>query len=243
MILISCLLSLAACTNKTAEQAKKYNDDGVAFLDKEEFEKAANAFHLALGQGEISADLRAGILRNLSLLHSFQGQKDSAMMYAEKAFDIAEKDSYYFYLTKAENALLQENVEMAIENFEKAKKMQPDEMPIYNSLGMIYSGKHGAKYEDFQKALVNNKKAYELSKREPLIDALATSYMNLEMYKESIPLWEKLIEKNPARMEYHFQWGVSLFFSGEEEKGEEKMEFAAARDENCRRMLNEMIAE
>jgi tetratricopeptide (TPR) repeat protein len=241
-IFISFLL-LVACSNKNAELAKKHNDEGVLFLDKEEYDKASESFHTALGQGKINVELEAGILRNLSLLHSFQDHKDSAMIYVEKAMNKAEKDSYYYFLTKAEFALLNENVEAAISNFEKAKGEKPDEMAIYNSLGMIYSGKCGVKFEDQQKALINNKKAYELSQREPLADALATSYMNVNKYKESIPLWESLIKQNPSKMDYHFQLGVAFLFSGQQEKGEEKMEFAAERDENCQRMLDEMIAE
>lgn len=236
-------LSLSACTNHSDENAKKFNDEGVVFLDQEEFEKAAVSFRKALSQGGLSANLEAGILRNLSLLHSFQNQKDSALMYAKKAMNKAETDTYYAFLTRAEFELLQENIPVAIENFEKAKAIKKDEMAIYNSLGMIYSGKYGPKHENFQKALLNNKKAYELSSREPLADALATSYMNLEKYAESIPIWEELIQKNPSKMEYHFQLGTALYFSGKEEEGLEKMEYAAERDELCRQMLDEMVEE
>jgi tetratricopeptide (TPR) repeat protein len=234
---------VAACSSKADENAKKLNDKGVIFLDQEEFTKAANAFHTALNSGEISDDLEAGILRNLSLLHSFQEKKDSALFYAKKAKGKTEKGSYYYYLTNAEYDLLQENIKESINNFEKAKAIKPEEMAIYNSLGMIYSGKYGSGYEDMDKALINNKKAYELAPREPLADALATSYMNLERYRESIPLWKGLIDKNPSKMEYHFQLGTALYFSGQEAEGEEKMEYAAERDANCRRMLDEMIAE
>ena len=236
-------LFLIACSNKNAELAKMNNDEGVLFLDKEEYSKASESFHKALEQGKVNAELEAGILRNLSLLHSFQDQKDSALLYAEKAMNKAEKDTYYYFLTKGEFALLNQNLDAAISNFEKAKEKKSDEMAIYNSLGMIYSGKYGMKFENQQKALINNKKAYELSQREPLADALATSYMNVDKYEESIPLWESLIKQNPAKMDYHFQLGVALLFSGQQEKGEEKMEYAAERDENCRRMLDEMIAE
>ncbi len=234
---------LVACTNNSAEDAKQHNDEGVGYLDKEEYAKASNAFHMALDNKKIPADLKAGILRNLSLLHSFQEHRDSALYYAEKACGAAQKDTYYYYLTQAELALLKEQVPKAIVNYEKAKQKKPEEMAIYNSLGMIYSGKNGAKFQDLEKALLNNQKAYELSQREPLADALATSYMNLNRFKESIPLWEELVQVNPAKMEYHFQLGVALYFSGQEEEGEKKMEYAAERDDNCRRMLNEMTQE
>ena len=243
LIFLLTLLLFSACSNKADENAKKLNDQGVAFLDQEEFEKAGQSFHSALASREISGDLEAGILRNLSLLHSFQENKDSALYYAGKAMGKSEKDSYYFFLTSAEYDLLKENISEAIQNFEKAKKIKPEEMAIYNSLGMIYSGKYGEEFEDMEKALVNNKKAYELAPREPLADALATSYMNMEKYEESIPIWEELTQKNPSKMEYHFQLGTALYFSGKEEEGEKKMQYAAERDATCRQMLDEMIAE
>jgi hypothetical protein len=43
-------------------------------------------------------------------------------------------------------------------------------------------------------------------------------------------------------MEYHFQLGVAYLFSGKEEEGEKKIEYAADRNENCRKMLDEMRA-
>lgn len=237
------LFALSSCSNKVAEAAKKMNDQGVEYLDKEEYSKAAKSFHSALAQGKIDGDLKSGILRNISLMHSFQGVEDSAKIYAEKAKEGTEKGTYFYYLTHAEYALLEEDISTAKQNFEKASEIKSDEIAIYNSLGMIYSGEYGAKFENLDKALENNKKAYDISQREPLADALATSYMNLERYKESIPLWESLIDQNPSKMDYHFQYGVALLFSGKQGEGEEKMEFAAARDENCRRMLDEMIAE
>jgi hypothetical protein len=63
-IFISFLL-LVACSNKNAELAKKHNDEGVLFLDKEEYDKASESFHTALGQGKINVELEAGILRNI----------------------------------------------------------------------------------------------------------------------------------------------------------------------------------
>jgi|TARA_R110000737_G_C14624517_1_gene494394 tetratricopeptide (TPR) repeat protein len=234
---------LAACSNHGAEDAKTLNDEGVSLMDKEEYDKASVLFLQALKKKDLPKDLNAGILRNLSLLYSFQNEKDSALHYAKLGFEIAEKNSYFFYLNKAEYELLTDKIELAKDNYERAKELKPDEMAIYNSLGMIYSGSYGEEFINYKEALTNNLKAYEISPREPLAEALATSYMNLEQYKESIPLWEKLIGENPAKMEYHFQLGVAFLFSGREEEGEKKIDYAAERDENCRAMLEEMLAE
>jgi tetratricopeptide (TPR) repeat protein len=237
------IVTLSACSNHEAEEAKTLNDEGVILMDKEEYADASVLFLQALKKKDLPKDLNAGILRNLSLLHSFQNQKDSAMRYAKLGYEIANKNSYFFYLNKAEYELLTDKINAAKENFEKAKELKPDEMAIYNSLGMIYSGSYGDDFIDYDKALENNKKAYELAPRAPLAEALATSYMNLERYKESIPLWEILIDENPSKMEYHFQLGVAFLFSGREEEGEKKIDYAAERDENCRAMLEEMLAE
>jgi len=233
---------LFACQG-TEKKAEDLNNEGVYFLDKEEYAKAGSCFFTALKTEEISAELKSGILRNLSLMYSARGMRDSALVFAADAMHTAPKDSYFYNLSRAEFALLKRNINEAISYFENAKKLRDDEMAIYNSLGMIYSGKYGIRYENLPKALINNKKAYELSQREPLAEALALSYMNLDQYKESLPIWKKLTEMNPSKMEYMFQEGVALYFSGHQIEGEEKMQRAADRDENCRRMLNEMISE
>lgn len=237
------IILLVSCSNHTAEEAKALNDEGVTMMDREEYDKASALFHQALNKGDLPKDLNAGILRNLSLLHSFQNRKDSALLFAKQGYENADADSYFYFLNKAEYLLLTGNIQEAIVHYEKAKKIKSNEMAIYNSLGMIYSGSYGDDYTDYNKALENNLKAYDISPREPLEEALATSYMNLEKYKESIPFWESLIAKNPSKMEYHFQLGVAFLFSGKEEEGEKKLEYAADRDENCRRMLDEMLTE
>lgn len=232
-----------ACKNHQAEEAKALNDRGVILMDEEEFSNASILFQQALSKKSLPAELKAGIFRNLSLLYGFQNEKDSAVHYAKLGYECAEKHSFYFYLNKAEFELLTNRIELAKDDYERAKDIKVNEMAIYNSLGMIYSGSYGEKYTDYKKALENNLKAYDLAPRAPLAEALATSYMNLERYKESIVLWEKLIAQNPSKMEYQFQLGVAFLFSGREEEGENKIDYAAERDENCRRMLNEMIAE
>jgi tetratricopeptide (TPR) repeat protein len=238
---IFCLL--VACGSHEIEEATTLNDEGVALMDKEEYDKALVLFMQALNKKDLPNDLNAGILRNLSILYSFQNQKDSALLYAKLGFEKADVDSYFYFLNKAEYHLLTDKVDLAKNNFERAKELKPDEMAIYNSLGMIYSGTYGDEYVNFNKALENNLQAYGIVQREPLAEALASSYMNLERYAESIPLWEKLIGENPSKMEYHFQLGVAFLFSGREEEGEKKMDYAAERDEYCRQMLNEMLAE
>jgi len=236
-------LLLVSCNNQVVEEAKQLNDEGVSRMDEEEYTQASLLFNRALKTGDLPKELSAGIFRNLSLLYTFQNEKDSALYYAKIGFEGAEKDSYFYFLNKAEYLLLTNNVSDAISNYEKAKKLKSDEMAIYNSLGMIYSGSYGEEFKNYDKAMENNLKAYEITQREPLQEALAISYMNLERYKESIPFWKILIEKNPSKMEYHFQLGVAYFFSGKEGEGEKKMEYAADRDENCRRMLDEMMVE
>jgi tetratricopeptide (TPR) repeat protein len=237
------LFILTACSNHEVKEAKTLNDEGVTLMDKEEYEKASVLFLQALKREDLPNELKAGILRNLCLLYSLQNKKDSALRYARLGFEKADENSYFYYLNQAEYDILTNKIESAKDNYERAKALKPDEMAIFNSLGMIYSGSYGDEFTNFEKALENNLKAYELAPREPLAEALATSYMNLERYKKSIPIWEKLIGENPAKMDYHFQLGVAFLFSGREEEGEKKIDYAAERDEYCRQMLNEMLEE
>ena len=182
---------ILGCTSNTKE-VERLNNEGVAFLDVENYEKAELALQKAWALKDVSEELKSAVARNLSLLHSAKNQTDSAAYYAKKSFEIAPKDSYYYCVSKAEFELIQKNIDAARDWYEKAKAINPDDMAVYNSLGMIYSGKYGFKYENVEKALINNQKAYELSPRDPLAESLAFSYMNVDKYTESLTLWKKL---------------------------------------------------
>jgi tetratricopeptide (TPR) repeat protein len=241
LILVCSLGILFSCTS-TSREAQDLNNQGVAFLDKEDYTQAENSFRQAWILPDVDPELKAGVARNLCLLFSAKEQADSALHYALKAYRMAPKDSYIYLVSRAEYALLRKNINEAIAFYEQAKWKKQDDMAVYNSLGMIYSGKYGARYENVSKALENNKKAYELSPRDPLAEALAFSYMNADKYSESLPLWKKLRSSQPANMEYLFHEGVALYFLGQEDKGMEQMESAADRNENCRKMYQEMQA-
>lgn len=239
---IAFLLILVAC-NGNQKQAEAFNNQGVELLDKEEYPKALQQFRKALNVEGIEASMIAGICRNISLAYSAQGEVDSAIVYATRAIDHSSPQSFEYFLNKGEKAVLTKNIAQAVEHFEQAKALEANQMAPYNSLGMIYSGKYGEAFTDYGKALDNNKKAYEIAPRDPLAEALALSYMNTDQYAESLTYWRIVRKSQPANMEYLFQEGVALYFSGDEETGEQQMREAAERDENCRRMLNEMMQE
>jgi tetratricopeptide (TPR) repeat protein len=240
-LLISAIL-LVGCGSSNRE-AEALNNEGVAFLDNENYEKAEIAFRKAWALEDLDKELKSGIARNLCLLFSAKSQVDSALYYAQISYQSAKADSYYFYVSKAEYALLRKNINEARSWYEKAKEKNPNDMAAYNSLGMIYSGKYGYRYENIDKALVNNQKAYELAPRDPLAEALAFSLMNSDEYAKSLELWEKLRSSQPSNMEYLFHEGVALYFSGKEGIGKKQMEEAADRSEVCRKMYNEMLQE
>ncbi|MBU2018829.1 MAG: hypothetical protein KJ941_04205 [Bacteroidetes bacterium] len=231
---------LVGCSGVNQE-AEALNNEGVALLDVENYEKAEIAFRKAWSLESSNNELKSGIARNLCLLYSAKNETDSALYYAQVSYQSAEEDSYYYYVSKAEYALLRKNINEARAWYEKAKEKNPNDMAVYNSLGMIYSGKYGYKFENNEKALENNLRAYELSPRDPLAEALAFSYMNLDQYKKSLALWDKLRKSQPSNMEYLFHQGVALYFSGNEAVGKKQMEEAADRNEVCREMYNEML--
>lgn len=233
------MLFLISCSNNN-EVARDLNNSAVAYLDKENYEEAAIELKKAWILNDVDANLKADISRNIALCFNQQNERDSALYYARKAIEVSEKDSYTYWVSRAEFALMKQNINEARAWFEKAKELNSEEMSVYNNLGMIYSGKFGHKYENLDLAISNNKKAYELAKREPLGEALAFSYMNAERYTEAIPVWKELQTMAPANMEYVFHEGVCLYFSGKEEEGEKLMEKAADRDDRCREMLEEM---
>lgn len=216
------------------------NNEAVEFLDKGDYEAAGTKLQKAISLKEVDGNVKADISRNLAVYFGALNERDSSLFHARRAIEFAEEDSYTFWISRAEFAMLKSNVNEARAWFEKAKEMDSTQIAPYNNLGIIYSGKYGRKFENEALALQNNKKAFELEKREPLGVSLAFTYMNANRYSEALPIWKELQKLAPGNMEYVFHEGVCLYFSGKEDDGTSLMEKAADRDDKCREMLEEM---
>ncbi len=242
-ILIALVFLSCGKGREHSERLDQLNTKGVQLMNRQDYEGALIAFREARQYTEADAELQANLCRNLAIVFGFMDQKDSMLFYLQEGVQKAEKESYTWYLNKAELALEKGNVQEGLMNLDKARARKGDKMEVYNDYAMVYMGKYGEDYVDYDKAYTNSKKAYEIGKNATLKEMLATCAMNAEHLEESEKLFSELAEEFPANMYYKFEKGAALYFLGKEEEGEELMAYAAARDENCRAYYEQFFGE
>jgi tetratricopeptide (TPR) repeat protein len=228
-----------SCNDHAEEKAITLNNEGIAMNERTNFSGALLKFREAIGFAR-TAETKANTYRNLSVTFYNLNELDSSKHYSQLGYQAADKNSYYYYVNKAEYDLLSNKTAEAIQLLEKAKD-ERDEMEIYNNLSLIYSGEYGEDFVDLNKALKNAKKAFELDSAPALEEQLAGIYFMQDNYKKSLEHYSALMKRYPEIQLYKFFTGQAMLFAGDEDKGLELMEEAAARDDECRKMLDEFV--
>ena len=239
LILSITFLFFASCTVKDDTKALQQIKLGNEFMDAKNYSSALPCFKKAL-QYELTPETKSKNYRNLAVVYLYMKEADSAKLYSELGIDCSPKDSYYHLINLAEYHLLSDSIELALEIFEKAKKMKPKDVTVYNNLSLIYAGSYGEDFLDLKKALKNAKMAFEISNNSINQEQLASVHFQLESYDKAANLFHDLYERFPAIKVYSFFEGQCLYFAGEEEKGYSLMLEAANRDAESKKLLEEI---
>lgn len=238
---VSALFLLSACAVSDDPKAVKLMQEGNRFMESRNYNSALICFKDA-EKLELSDESKSINYRNIAVAFLYLEEPDSAKKYSKLGFECLNSYSYYHLINMAEYELLSKQTAKAIQTFENAKKLKPDEMEVYNNLSLIYAGNYGESFENLAKALENAQKAYKLSPNAVNQEQLASVYFQLENYDKAIELFRELSTRFPAIKLYQFYEGQSLYFSGKEDEGLELMQQAADRDENCRKLFEELIS-
>lgn len=230
---------LFACSPADDPKALEFMQEGSTFLDEKNYGSALERFRTAL-RFELSPENRAKNYRNLAIVFMYQQQMDSAKHYSKLGYECSPSDSYFHLINLAEYQLLSDSISQAIETYEEAKDLKPNEMSVYNNLSLIYAGNYGEKYLNLKKALSNAQQAFDIKPTAVNQEQLASVLFQLESYQKAANLFHDLAQRFPAVQFYSFYEGQSLFFAGEEEKGYELMVEAAKRDAACQKLLEEI---
>lgn len=242
--LLTCLAAglfalLISCSNREEEKAIMLNNEGIAMNERTNFSGALLKFREAINLAR-TAETKSNTYRNMAVTFYNLDELDSSRYYSKRGFEAADKDSYYYYINKAEYQLMSNKTGEAIQLLEKAKQ-ERDEMEVYNNLSLIYSGEYGEQYVNPAKALKNALKAYELDPAPALEEQLAGIYFMQDNYSKALEHYATLMKRFPEVQLYKFYTGQSMMFGGQEDKGLALMEEAAARDDECRQMLHDVI--
>jgi tetratricopeptide (TPR) repeat protein len=144
-------------------------------------------------EGAVGKEDKINILVNLGYVYESEGNYDEAKTAFTEAQSLAISDSSEYFLISAELALLENDPESALANFNKALELKPNDFQINNSLSLFYldSEELFPEYEDFAKALAHAKVSYENDdiNSETSKQNLALAHFYNENYQEAIDLY------------------------------------------------------
>jgi tetratricopeptide (TPR) repeat protein len=185
---------------------KIYNDSGIHFLDKDEYDTAILFFEKALENDSGDIDIYSYLFE----LYQYENNDDSAIAIYEKAVMNFPNSIwiYGFYYELGKKYAVRREFKKAIHNFESIvclkKNLFIDTKILYNSyylLGTIYGGA----YKNHHKAINNLKKAISLNPNlyEPYF-AMGLNYMALNKSYKAIEMFEKVLELDGTVYDAYF---------------------------------------
>jgi len=219
------------------EDAVKVNQEGIAYMNAGKYEAALQAFLKAVQSPRLSKESKGTIYRNIALTYNELEKKDSAIHFSTLASKCYYKNSFDYLLNAAEVDILTGKTANALDRLLKAVKLDPEDMAVNNSLGLIYLGDYDATLTDFDKALIYNSKAFEVSGSRVTEEVLARTYYRMENYKEAEVHYESLLEKHPDITSYLLAMGMIKFKEHKKEEAEGMFEKVLAADSSYKETI------
>ena len=231
---------LVSCEEKNDPNADKLLHSGVSRLEKNENHEALRYFKSAISL-KINSQMEAILYRNMSIAYQNIDEIDSAIYCSQKGYENAPSDSYIFYKNRAEYNILTNDIHTAIQDLKSAKAISPQQMEVYHTLCLIYSGEYGDAYFDPELSEYCAKKSFQINPSNTTKEQLGSIYFQNEKYVKAVAIFAELFSKEPTNKKYEFYLGQSLYFAGDERGGENHMKKAAERDEECKAMYHEIF--
>jgi len=203
------LLFISSCKPGLQEEdVLKINQEGIVFMNAGKYELALNAFLRAVQSPRISKDSKGTIYRNIALTYNQLEKKDSAVHFCTLAAKCYRKNSYDYLLNLAEVDILTGKTANALTRLLKAVKIDPEDMAVNNSLGLIYLGDYDDSLTDLDKALIYNSKAFEISGSRVTEEVLGRTFYKMENYEKAETHYEHLLENHPEIISYSLDMGM-----------------------------------
>ena len=203
------LLFLFSCGEMTTENdAIKINQQGIEFMNAGKYELALQAFLNAVKNPRLSKDSKGTIYRNISLTYNDLGKKDSAVHFSTLAAKCYRKNSFDYLVNSADVDIVIGKTGSALARLLKAVKINPDEMSVNNSLGLIYLGEYDETLTDLDKALMYNSRAFEINNSRVTEDVLARTYYKKGNYEKAEAHYEHLLQNHPDIISYSLDMGM-----------------------------------
>jgi tetratricopeptide (TPR) repeat protein len=213
------------------------NQEGIEFMNAGKYNLALDKFLKAVKSPALSKDSKGTIYRNIALTYIELDKKDSAVHFCTLAAKCYKKNSYDYLVNSAEVDILTGNVSNALARLLKAVKMNPDEMAVNNSLGLIYLGDYDETLADLDKAIIYNSKAFEISGGRVTEEVLGRTYYKMEDYEKAESHFEHLLQTNPQIASYALDMGMIKLKLKKSTEAEELFEKAIAMDSSYKETI------
>lgn len=220
------------------EDAIKVNQQGIAYMNAGKYQQALDAFLRAVQSTRISRESKGTIYRNIALTYNELDKKDSAIHFSTLAYKCYPKNSFDYLLNAAEVDILTGKTVSALKRLLKAVNIDPDDMAVNNSLGLIYLGDYDITLTDFDKALTYNSKAFYVSGSRVTEEVLARTFYKMENYEKAGVHYEHLLENHPDIVSYSLAMGMIKYKMKKIKEAENFFDTVLAKDSSYRETIN-----
>lgn len=204
------LLFGLSCGQMPAEKkALDFNQKGIDLINAGKHEEALQAFLKAIKNPRLTKDSKGTIYRNIAITCNELNKKDSAIHYSTLAAKCFQKNSSDYLLNAADVDLLKGKTARALAKLLRAVSMDPDEMTVNNTLGLIYLGEYDDTFTDLDKALVYNLKSFNLNGSRVIEEVLARNYYRMQQYENAELHLEHLVNNYPKMLSYALDLGMT----------------------------------
>jgi tetratricopeptide (TPR) repeat protein len=203
------LLFLSCGEMPAKDDAIDVNQKGIKLINDGKYEEALQAFLKAIKDPKLSKTSKGTIYRNIAITYNELAKKDSAIHYSTLAAKCFRKNSSDYLLNAADVDLLKGKTGAALAKLLKAVNLDPGEMTVNNTLGLIYLGEYDDTFTDLDKALQYNLQAFEISNSRIIEEVLARTYYRMENYEKAELHYEHLLQNHPDMITYSLDMAMT----------------------------------
>lgn len=231
LLLTGLLFTMLSCSDLPSEaDAIKQNQKGVELMDAGKPELALIEFMASLHNSKLTKLSKGTIYRNIALAYDELKKQDSSIHYYTIAAKSFRKNSYDYLVNMASVELHSGKIEAALSRLTKAAIMNPDELSVNNTLGLIYMGDYDEAYTDIEKALVYNKKAFEIDGGKITENILGRNYYELKQYELAELHFEHILQQYPDETDCSFSYGMIKYKLEKKAEGDKLFEKVLSQD-------------
>lgn len=187
------------------------NQKGIELINAGKHQEALEAFLKAIKNPKLTKKSKGTIYRNIAITYNELDKKDSAIHYSTLAAKCFKKNSSDYLVNAADVDLLRGKTAPALTKLLKAVNLDPDEMSVNNTLGLIYLGEYDDAFTDLDQALIYNSKAFEISGSRVIEEVLARNYYRMENYEKAELHFEHLVQNYPDMISYALDMAMTKY--------------------------------